>query len=212
MKIGILGSGLMGAKLGTIWAMAGHEVTFSYSRNTSKLEHLAEQVGAAAGQPEDAVRNADVLLLSVHWSRINDVLTQAGDLSNKIVISCCVPLDLQNRDLVVGTNSSGLEYLMKRLPRTRFVAAFNTSPSEVLFKVYETRDQNPGKPQLMYYGDDTQAKQVASELICDVGYEPLDTGPAHSARFVEPFAMVTAELAYAQPGGPELVYRFERLG
>jgi hypothetical protein len=32
-----------------------------------------------------------------------------------------------------------------------------------------------------------------------------------TARFVEPFAMVTAELAYAQPGGPALTYRFEKL-
>ena len=32
-----------------------------------------------------------------------------------------------------------------------------------------------------------------------------------TARFVEPFAMVTAELAYGQPGGPALTYRFEKL-
>ena len=32
MRIGILGSGLMGAKLGTIFARAGHDVVFSYSR------------------------------------------------------------------------------------------------------------------------------------------------------------------------------------
>lgn len=63
----------------------------------------------------------------------------------------------------------------------------------------------------MYYGDDRQAKQLARQLISDVGYEPLDVGPLRSARFVEPFAMVTAELAYEQPGGAELMYRFERL-
>ncbi len=33
MRIGILGSGLMGGKLGTIFARAGHDVVFSYSRN-----------------------------------------------------------------------------------------------------------------------------------------------------------------------------------
>jgi predicted dinucleotide-binding enzyme len=31
MRVGILGSGLMGAKLGTIWARARHEVVFSYA-------------------------------------------------------------------------------------------------------------------------------------------------------------------------------------
>jgi predicted dinucleotide-binding enzyme len=31
MRIGILGSGLMGGKLGTIFARAGHDVVFSYA-------------------------------------------------------------------------------------------------------------------------------------------------------------------------------------
>ncbi|MGB9122339.1 MAG: NAD(P)-binding domain-containing protein [Candidatus Angelobacter sp.] len=41
MRIGILGSGLMGAKLGTIFARAGHEVVFSYARSNDKLKKLA---------------------------------------------------------------------------------------------------------------------------------------------------------------------------
>lgn len=33
MRVGILGSGLMGAKLGTLFTRAGHEVVFSYARS-----------------------------------------------------------------------------------------------------------------------------------------------------------------------------------
>jgi prephenate dehydrogenase len=40
MRIGIPGSGLMGAKLGTIFARAGHEVVFSYARSRRKLQRL----------------------------------------------------------------------------------------------------------------------------------------------------------------------------
>jgi predicted dinucleotide-binding enzyme len=43
MRIGILGSGLMGGKLGTIFAKAGHEVIFSYSRTERKLKRLARK-------------------------------------------------------------------------------------------------------------------------------------------------------------------------
>ena len=43
MKIGILGSGLMGGKLGTIFVRAGHEVVFSFARSKEKLEQLARQ-------------------------------------------------------------------------------------------------------------------------------------------------------------------------
>src|ERR1700674_2099248 len=41
MRVGILGSGLMGGKLGTIFARAGHEVIFSYARREQKLKTLA---------------------------------------------------------------------------------------------------------------------------------------------------------------------------
>ncbi len=43
MRVGILGSGLMGGKLGTIFARAGHEVVFSYARSNEKLKKLARE-------------------------------------------------------------------------------------------------------------------------------------------------------------------------
>lgn len=78
MRIGILGSGLMGSKLGTIFARAGHEVVFSYSHDHRKLEKLARDARgkARAGSPAEAARHANALLLAVHWSRVNDVLKQ----------------------------------------------------------------------------------------------------------------------------------------
>ena len=90
MRIGILGSGLMGGKLGTLFARAGHEVVFSYARSERKLEKLAREAkGAArAGTPAEAASESDVLLLAVHWSRMDDVLKQAGDLAGKVVVSC----------------------------------------------------------------------------------------------------------------------------
>ena len=85
MRIGILGSGLMGGKLGTLFARAGHEVVFSYSRSEQKLKTLARGAGrkARAGSPADAASDADALLLAVHWSQVDRVLKQAGDLTGK---------------------------------------------------------------------------------------------------------------------------------
>src|SRR5690348_16486464 len=67
MRIGILGSGLMGSKLGTIFARAGHEVVFSYSRSDAKLKKLAREAKgkSSAGTPREATQNADVVLLAV---------------------------------------------------------------------------------------------------------------------------------------------------
>jgi 8-hydroxy-5-deazaflavin:NADPH oxidoreductase len=41
MRVGVLASGLMGGKLGTIFARSGHEVIFSYARSQQKLKILA---------------------------------------------------------------------------------------------------------------------------------------------------------------------------
>ena len=58
MKIGILGSGLMGGKLGTLFARAGHGVIFSYARSEQKLKRLARAAPGStqAGTPAEAAR------------------------------------------------------------------------------------------------------------------------------------------------------------
>jgi hypothetical protein len=213
MRIGILGSGLMGGKLGTIFARAGHEVVFSYARSNDKLKKLARdaQGDARAGTPREAAQNADAVLLAVHWSRIDDVLKQADDLSGKVILTCCLPMDEGNTKLIIGTTTSGAEELAKRVPRAHVVLAFNTIPSEVLFGVFEARGKSP-RPSLLYCGDDATAKNVAAELIRDVGFDPVNVGPLRIARYAEPFALVVGELAYRTDGGPEVAYRFERFG
>ncbi len=211
MRIGILGSGLMGGKLGTIFARAGHEVVFSYARSRKKLERLARDAGgnARAGTPAEAARDADAVLLTVHWSRVDDVVKQAGDLSNKVIVSCSLPMNDDDTALVVGHRSSGAEKLARKLRKARIVSAFNTVPSEVLFGVFEARGK--AKPSLVYCGDDAGAKEVAARLIRDVGFDPVDAGPLKTARYTEPFALLVARLAYEGEGGPELAYRFEHL-
>ncbi len=213
MRIGILGSGLMGSKLGTIWARAGHDVVFSYARNKQKLERLAREAkgNARAGTPSDAAREADALLLAVHWSRVVDVLKQAGNVSGKVIVSCSLPMNDDDTDLTIAHTSSGAEALAKKVPKARVVSAFNTVPSEVLFKVFEAR-RKATKPSLVYCGDDTSSKKIAAQLIRDVGFDPLDAGPLRVARYTEPFTLLIAQLAYEGKEGPELAYRFERLG
>lgn len=211
MRIGILGSGLMGGKLGTIFARAGHEVVFSYARSQSKLERLARDADgkARAGTPREAAQDADAVLLAVHWSLMDEVLKQAGDLSHKLVVTCSLPMNEDNTELVVAHTSSGAEELAKKLPEARVVSAFNTVPSEVLFGVYEGRHK-ANRPSLVHCGDDQGAKKLAAGLIRDVGFEPVDAGPLRIARYTEPFALLVAQLAYEGEKGPELAYRFER--
>ena len=213
MRVGILGSGLMGGKLGTIFARAGHDVVFSYARSRRKLETLARDAGenARAGTPLEAAQRADALLLAVHWSRMDDVLHQAGELSGKVIVTCSLPMSDDDSGLIVAHTSSGAEELARRARKAKVVSAFGTVPSEVLFDVFAARRRKT-RPSLVYCGDDDEAREVAVELIRDAGFEPVDAGPLRIARYTEPFTLLVARLAYEGEGGPELAYRFERYG
>ena len=211
MRIGILGSGLMGGKLGTIFARAGHEVVFSYARSEQKLQRLASAAKgkARAGTPREAAQDADALLLAVHWSRMDDALSQAGDLTGKVVLSCSLPMNTDDTALVVAHASSGAEELAKRISSAHFVSAFNTVPSEVLVGVFKARRRTT-RPSLAYCGDDSNSKGITAQLICDVGFLPVDLGPLRLARYTEPFALLVGRLAYEGTMGPSVAYRFER--
>lgn len=212
MRIGILGSGLMGGKLGTLFARAGHAVVFSYSHDFKKLERLARKAGskAEAGTPAEAARGADAMLLAVHWSRVDDVLDQAGALSGKLVLSCTLPMSKDDSHMVVGLTTSATETLAAKRPNANVVSAFSTAPSEVLFNVFAARKRK-ARPDLVYCGDSNKAKKTAARLIRDIGFNPVDVGALEIARYIEPFSLLAAEIAYEGRGGPQLTYRFERL-
>ena len=214
MRVGVLGSGLIGGKLGTLFARAGHEVVFSYARSEQKLKRLAREArgNARAGTPGDAAREAEVLLLAVHWSRVDDVLEQAGDLSGKVIVTCSLPMNADDTKLVIAHTSSGAEALAKKVRTADVVCGFGTVPSEVLFDVFDAKRRTRRRPSLVYCGDDQDAKDVAASLIRDVGFEPVDAGPLRIARFLEPFSLAMAQLAYEGAEGPAIAYRIERFG
>src|SRR3954452_16085480 len=90
MKIGIVGAGRIGGNLASLWAKQGHSVMLSYSREPENLEQRASVIGAlaSAGSVREAAEFGDVVLFSVPWTRIDEVLSEIGDqaLDGKVVI------------------------------------------------------------------------------------------------------------------------------
>jgi 8-hydroxy-5-deazaflavin:NADPH oxidoreductase len=81
-----------------------------------------------------------------------------------------------------------------------------------LFGVFRRKRRTRRRPSLLYCGDDRHAKRIAARLIGDVGFEPVDAGPLRVARYLEPFSLAVAQLAYEGNEGPEIAYRIERFG
>lgn len=124
-------------------------------------------------------------------------------------MTCSLPMKPDDSGLAIANTSSGAEELAKLIPKARVVSAFGTVPSEVFFPVRDSKRKG-GRPSLVYAGDDEQAKEVAATLIRDVGFDPVDAGPLRVARYMEPFCLLIAQLAYEGLAGPEVAYRFER--
>jgi len=201
----------MGSVLGRSFAAAGHAVTFSYSHDPKKLERLARDSGprARAAGPWDAVRRAEVVLLAVHWADVPGALRAAGSLRGKILIDCTNPMTHANDALAVGHRLSGGELIAKQAHGAHLVKAFNTVPAELLQAgAAKMREQ----PAVCYCGNDTHAKRVVARLIRQIGFEPVDCGALPVSRYLEPLALLVAELAYNQGGRPEVGMRFVRRG
>jgi 8-hydroxy-5-deazaflavin:NADPH oxidoreductase len=168
MRIGVVGAGRIGGNAGRMFAVAGHEVMFSGSRDPAKLERLAADAGdARTGSPLEAVEFGDVVMFSVPWRAVDDVLAQTGSLDGKVVI-----------DTTNQYGEGGWEQLPKpaaqvnaeRMPGARLVKAFNTLTSGF-------QGEAAGRGVAMFLaGEDTEAKQIVAGLIRDIGFEPVDVG------------------------------------
>jgi predicted dinucleotide-binding enzyme len=73
MHVGFLGSGLLGGKLGSIFARAGHDVIFGYTRSNGRLKQLARvaQGNARAGTPAEAAKDRETAYFSF-WRKLSE--------------------------------------------------------------------------------------------------------------------------------------------
>lgn len=198
MKIAIVGSGKMGAALGTIWAQKGHQVMFSYSKEKEKLDRLGTLTPyTSAGTVEEAVIFADVVMLSVPFTSLQDITAKKEIFNNKIIITCVSGLvpdfSGETTGLPARQNISAAENIALVLPNTSVVETFNTTFAEVL--QLPSRETDGLNPSLFYCGDDNSAKHIAASLIKDCGYIPVNAGNLRTARTMETFATAWVQFA-----------------
>jgi len=185
MNIGIIGSGRIGGTVGRLWAYAGHQVLFSYSRDAANLKALAATVGpgARAGTPAEAARFGEVVLFAPPWMLVDDALREAGSLAGRILIDTTNPYG-PNGVEDLGPNNSAAQEVARRAAKAHVVKAYNTLPADVL--ATSGREMRAAQLAMFFCGDGAEAKQVVSNLITASGYLPIDTGPLAFARYQEP--------------------------
>ena len=181
MRIGIVGSGRIGGNCAVQFAKGGHEVKLS-SRNPSKLESLAEQIGEAAsvGTPAEAAEFGEVVVFAVPWDGFDDAVESAGPLENKLVIDTT---NQYGSSEMPAEGQTAASFHAARVNGARYTKSFNTLNSAV----QADAAFRPESDRIVQWvcGDDVAAKQVVMGLIADAGYAPIDIGRNEDAAVIE---------------------------
>jgi 8-hydroxy-5-deazaflavin:NADPH oxidoreductase len=193
MKIGILGTGMVGNALGKKLVQIGHEVTMgSRSAQNEAGQKWASSLGerARAATFRDAAAFGEVVISCTGGMHSMEALQSVGaePLQNKILIDVSNPLQ-QDKDgsMVLGfcnTDSLG-ERIQKAFPQTRVVKALNTVNFDIMIEPLRV----PGDHNLFICGDDGAAKKEVTKYLSEwFGWKPeniIDLGDITAARGTE---------------------------
>jgi predicted dinucleotide-binding enzyme len=195
MKIGVIGSGIVGRVLASAFIKEGHQVMLG-TRNAAKEEvqkWLKENEGSNAGNFSETAEFGELLVLATGGSVTEEAIRLAGleFFSGKVVIDATNPIapsPPENGVLKFFTDLNGslMERLQKLLPTAKLVKAFNSVGNAFMYK-----PQFMGGPPTMFIcGNDAGAKNEVTALLADFGWETEDMGMVQAARAIEPLCIL----------------------
>lgn len=191
MKVGIIGSGDVGKKLGESFVDLGHQVKIG-TRDASKLAEWTSSHGdrSSAGSVADAAKFGDIVLIATSWAGTQSALQMAGpeNMADKVVIDVTNPLDFSTMPpgLAIGHTDSAGESVQRLLPKAKVVKAFNIVGNP---HMYKPRFEE-GRPTMFICGNDEQAKKMVTDILTAFGWESIDIGGIEGSRLLEPLAML----------------------
>ena len=200
MKVGILGSGDVGRRLGDGLIELGHTVKIG-TRDPAKIEivqwisnHGGEEGKASAGTfVEAASFGHELTVLATAWEGTSNVIKMADpkNFARKVVIDTTNPLDFSKGlppRLAVGYSDSAGETIQRLLPEAKVVKAFNIVGNPHM--IHPDFPQG-GPPTMFICGNDEDAKKmVTGNILTPFGWETIDIGGIEGARLLESLAML----------------------
>ena len=178
MKIGIIGTGAVGAPLAQKLAAAGHRVKVTNTRQPEELARIAQELGVSPASLRDVVRDVDVLIISIPLRAIPGL---PADLFEAVPADVVV-VDTSNyyplRDEKIEALEQGQVesvWVTEQLGRP-IVKAYNNVLAQTLVES-GTAPGTPGRIALSVAGDDERAKQLVAGLLNDTGFDAVDAGP-----------------------------------
>jgi len=195
MKIGVLGSGIVGRVLASAFLNEGHQVMLG-TRNISKEEVLKwknENAGSQLGSFQETAQYGEIIVLAVSGLAVEDAISLAGNehFFEKIVIDAtnpiaAVPPDNGVLKFFTTLEDSLMERIQKILPDAKIVKAFNSVGNAFMYKPKFAA----GKPTMFICGNDDKAKKTVTDILTAFGWETEDMGRVEAARAIEPLCIL----------------------
>lgn len=178
MKIGIIGTGNMGS--GFAKALKEEHEVWVGSRDVERAKQTADETGATGGGSyAEVAADADVVILAVPWTAMDETLPELGDVTGKVVIDISNPYTAEGLVPLEGTSTA--EEIQKKLPGARVVKGWNH-----VYNINLTRPEVDGiAASVLIAGDDQAAKETAFQLARDMGFDPVDAGGLEKTRHLE---------------------------
>lgn len=178
MKIGIIGAGHIGSTLTRRLRALGHDVTVANSRGPDTLGALAKETGAKAATVSDAVRDKEVVIVTIPEKNIQNLPKNLFSASKDgpVIVDTgnYYPRQRDGRIAAIESGTPESEWVAKELGHP-VVKAFNT--------MYARHLMDRGRPAgtdhriaLPVSGDDPSAKKVVMQLIDELGFDAVDAG------------------------------------
>jgi predicted dinucleotide-binding enzyme len=191
MRVGVLGTGVVGKTLGHKLVRVGHDVRMgSRKAGNDKAKAWAKEAGkgASEGSFADAAAHGEIIFNCTAGMASLDALRAAGtrNLLGKILIDVSNPLDFSKGmppSLSVSNTDSLGEQIQKAIPEARVVKTLNTVTAALMVDP----SLIPGTHTMFISGNDAQAKETVTKLLKqDFGWkEVLDLGDLSAARAQE---------------------------
>ncbi len=192
MKIGVLGTGMVGKAIAGKLVALGHEVMMgSRSAGNEQAREWVATAGPSASQGTFAAAAAfgELLFNCTAGAGSLDALRSARptDLKDKVLIDVANPLDFSQGmppSLLVANTDSLAEQIQREFPNTRVVKALNTINCRLMVDPARV----PGEHDIFLAGDDAVAKQAVGELLQSFGWpadQIIDLGDVTAARAAE---------------------------
>lgn len=194
----------MATPVGQLWAKHGHHVFFG-SRSPEKLESivLASDGGIQAGSPEEAAEFGEVVLEAIPFGAAPHL--PVAELQHKILLSASNYFPFRDGEIDLN-GLTQTAWLAQQLPGVRMVKTFSMMGAAVL---NQHAEGNTNDDYAMFIaGDDEEANRIASQLVADATFVPVQFG-AMSESWM--FESLTGPLFNARMNKEETLAAIERL-